>query len=307
MFFLTEILGLDLLLLGETPAFRSFSIKDRNPVSGVYKKNRQLEAPNHAMSIIHGRLIRYLRSLQIQLPYATACRPGDSPLKNVENHRNSRFFFLLDLRSAYRGVDMKMLAEALCREDARLQEHVPEVQEFLEQYCRSQFGGLATGAPASPDLFNLYCASLLDEPIGSRTKGWTYTRYLDDLTISGDMPISRKMREDIRDIVGRAGFDVNHTKAQVLDLRKGQIAINGVGLEFGGRIFVPRSYVTHVTGLLHAALLGDESVRFQVEGAMGVFKQITGRKNQNRTEQRVLTLYKKFRRGTQYKRKKAMP
>lgn len=292
------VLGLepDPRLLGGTPAFRVFAIKDRNPLSQTTKRIRLLEAPNEQMRIIHGRLIRDLRALKIEQPYATACRSGDSPLKNVERHKRSEFFYLLDLRRAYQSIDIEKLAEILCRVDPELMNMHTSVQAFLEQRCMSRFGGLATGAPASPDLFNLYCAFLVDEKIGILCveHNLTYTRYLDDLTISGNEPIRRRIRKEAREIIEQAGFGVNHGKVKLLDLAKGPITINGVGLELGGRVFVPRFYVRYLSELLKLGIQGDLSLAPKIAGSMGVFLGLTYWRTPNRTEQRLLQMYEQF-------------
>lgn len=256
-----------------------------------------MEAPNQPMRIIHGRLIGYLRDLPIRFLHATACRPGNSPLKNAERHRKSRFFFLLDLKDAYRAVQAERLVQVLCGADERIADP-EEVRVFLEQYCMSQLGGLAMGAPASPDLFNLYCAVLLDQELGefSAQRKVTYTRYLDDLTFSADAPFSREARKRIRAVIQGAGFQVNHAKAELKDLSKGSVFINGVGLSLGGRIFVPRFYTHYLQGLLHQVLKGEVWLRPKVDGSMGVFLGLTNRRAPNKTEKRVLRLYQKVRR-----------
>jgi len=286
-------------LLGGNPAFRTFVFIDENPLGGTVKI-RRLEAPNFPMRVIHWGLIQRLRSLKIPMPYATACRPGDSPRKNVEHHRYSRWFFALDLKSAYRQVDPKKLAEILCVLDPALNGQQREAENFLHQYCMSQFGGLPIGAPASPDFFNRFCAVVLDEPLGKLCEehGWEYTRYLDDLTIScrSNPPTRRVGRPEIRAIIEEAGFQVNHLKVQVHDLAFGPIFLNGIGLELGGRIFVPQWFVDHVRGLLFEGLRGDLTLRPKIDGAMGVFLSTADRRNVTATEKKIIRLHQQFRR-----------
>lgn len=301
MSFENLILDLELSpqLLGGAPAFRHFVHTDRNPLGGTVKI-RRLEAPNDPMRIIHWRLIRHLRSLKVAMPHATACRPGDSPRKNVERHKDSRYFFVLDLKSAYRQVEMKRLARILCAVEPELNGQEKEALGFLEQYCMSQFGGLPMGAPASPDLFNLYCAMVLDRRLGElyNKQGWTYTRYLDDLIIScvSDPPTRRVGRSAIRAIVEEAGFKINHQKAQLRDLTFGPIFLNGIGLECGGRIFVPQWFVGHVRGLLLQGLQGDFTLRPKINGAMGVFLGTVDRRSLTTTERKIVGLHQRFRR-----------
>ena len=294
MAFENLVLGIDFL---DEPTFLSGSLKDINPLSGVQTR-RHLDKPNDAMRVIHHRLQTYLRHLSIEQPYATGCLPNCSPRKNVAIHRKNRFFYLIDLRRAYRSVKVTKLAKVLCEADPSLNGQRKEVKAFLEKYCMSRFGGLATGAPASPDLFNLYCLYLIDKPLEMllSENNLTYTRYLDDLTFSASEPITRKQRRAIREVIQKAGFDVHHLKSEVSDLQKGPIFINGIGLELGGRIFVPRDFINFLRGLIHKGLRGQFELWPQIEGGMSVFKGIIKGRKLNQTEAEILGKYKEFRR-----------
>lgn len=281
--------------LGE-PAFVIGRRRDVNPLSRLVEM-RILEIPNESMRRIHGRLLSYLRSLPLEYRFATGCRPGDSPRKNVERHRGNRFFYLVDLKKAYRQVKVERLAEILCQTDSELNGQDGRVTSFLENYCRSRFGGLVMGASASQDLFNLYCLVLLDNPLEELVKryGLTYTRYLDDLTFSSGEPIGRVKRKQIRGIIQEAGFPISHRKARVYDLRKGTIVINGVGLEYGGRIFVPGYFVNFLRGLLHRGVQNPLQWQSEIAGAMGVFKGLIDPYNLTETEKKILEEYRQFR------------
>jgi hypothetical protein len=286
--------GLD--ILSEAPSFEIIIRSDINPL-GRSKKRRIIEAPNEAMRIVHYRLREYLRSLPVKYSFATGSRPGNSPLKNVERHRQNRFFFLLDLIDAYHNIDLERLAVILCSIDPELTDQEIEVTAFLKRYCLSSLGGLAIGAPASPDFFNLYCAVTIDEPLSQlcREYGLTYTRYLDDLTLSSNKVIGRVKRKRIRDIIEQAGFTTHHRKAKVYDLRIGTIVITGVGLEYGGRMFLPRYFLRYLRGLLNLGMEDPIGLRHQIEGAMGVFRGLTKRRR-NEIEQDIVRRYRRFRR-----------
>lgn len=283
-------------LLGGNPVFRSIVFRDVNPLSGK-TKSRRLDMPNQAMSIIHRRLKYYLRNLNPDYPYATAFRPGDSTLKNVKRHAHNRFFYLLDFRHAYQGVNIKKLAQALCEASPELRALVSEAQVFLEKYCTSIYGGLPTGAPSSQDLFNLYCNFVLDRQLAMlcAQQGLTYTRYSDDLAFSSKHFISISVRRKIRDTIEEAGFTINHSKSELRDLAKGSICMNGVGLQLGGRIFTPRPFLRHTRGLLHKGIRGRTDLEPKIAGAMSVVLSSTDRRNPNCTEMKVLQMRQKFR------------
>lgn len=279
------------------PGFRQFPLGDVNPLGGTAKR-RLISDPNNAMRMLHGRLIRYLRSLQVNLQLAMGARPGKSPRHNAGVHGGHRYLYLTDISDAYGSVNGGRLAEVLCALDGRLAGEERAVSQFLERYCLSPRGGLAVGFPASPDLFNIYAAVLIDGPLAEYclANHLTVTRYLDDVTISADHPIGKVKRRKVREILRNAGFSVNHKKSFVLDLRKGTTVVTGIGLNQDGRLFIPRHFLSKVRGLLLLARNNPIAFKQRIAGAMGVFFSARPRRGSfNRTERKILSLYWDFR------------
>lgn len=283
--------------LPSAPAFVDFFLTDRNPLGGVSKK-RRLSKPNDAMRMLHTRLRKYLRPFVRRFPCATGGVPKSSPRVNAGRHRYNRYFFLTDLHDAYHNVDGQKLAGILCDLDPHLSEKSEEVFRFLEQYCLDPKGGLVVGAPASPDLFNIYAGKLLDELFAPLCEQYrlTYSRYLDDLAFSSREPIGEKKRKKLRSIVCAAGFAISDHKTHVVDLAKGPVIITGVGVEFGGRIFLPRHYLRTIRGLIHLTMRTGEVPEHTIHGMMGVFWSSSHRHNLNRTEAKLLHAYRHYQR-----------
>ena len=82
---------------------------------------------------------------------------------------------------------------------------------------------------------------------------------------------------------------MNHRKSKVRDLKKGPIVITGIGLEFGGRLFVPSHYRRKIKGLLHNAVKGNIP-RPVIDGHMGVLKSIP-RFYSTRVVEKILDIY----------------
>lgn len=260
-----------------SPGFSTFYIDDRNNLSGQSKR-RLIEQPNAAMRLVHKRLRQVLRCHVDDLPYATGAIKGWSPLRNVQAHGDNQYFFLTDIHGAYEQVDMSRLAEVLFQLIPDLADDAAEVETFLRRYCQSERGGLATGAPASTDLYNLYAAVLLDQPLSTycAERGITYTRYLDDLTFSSKVPFGKTKRPAMLEIISAAGFGVSDRKTQVLDLAKGAIVINGIGLAPNGRVFLPRWFLREIDALLNRALKYGDVLPGRVTGMIGVFWSVVG-------------------------------
>jgi hypothetical protein len=174
--------------------------------------------------------------------------------------------------------------------------------DYLKRYCQSEEGGLVTGGPASPDLFNLFAECVIDSRlryVATECHNLVYTRYLDDLTFSSDNVIGGKKRKQIREVLVSAGFNINHAKSKVLDLAKTHQAavINGVGIERSGRFFLPRKALRELELLLHRASSLVEAGglplpdQYVIHGKMGVFESLTSKTHSTNREKRVLEIY----------------
>ena len=294
----------------ESPSFEQFTLQDINPVSGNVK-TRKISNPNPSMREIHRRIIQAVQDLDLWNFHSF-----ESPYSNASKHIGSRYFYQTDLKDAYGSVSLEKLVEIIV--SLRPEWKQDDVREILTSYCFEKSGGLIVGAPASPKLFNIYANHKIDRPL---LKLWPYmrddmgqilrkyyTRYIDDLTFSSLDPISGNTRRMIRGVIEEAGFKINHRKSNVLDLVKGPIVITGVGLEWrphrSARLFLPRHYLKRMFGLLHLTLKGDPRVSHsQVEGLMGVFHGVFGRKYEHSngivqftaTEEKFLRMYWTYR------------
>jgi hypothetical protein len=247
----------------ETPAFT-------NTARHIDGKRRLIAEPNEAMRALHGRILRRLarlaRSPQLLRSSFGGMR-GRSALENACWHHRNKHVYQLDIRNAYGSVELARLAGTLHSLDYTLGDS-RDILRFLLAYCAGEEGGLATGGSASPALFDLYCAQNIDTRIRNDFPRATYTRYLDDLTVSSAHPIPRIMRKRIRAIVSGAGFAVSHHKSHLAELGVDPVTITGVVLtaygtvrptdEFLGKIFMAlrkpkkaadESYIRSLAGL----------------------------------------------------------
>ncbi len=291
---------------------RQAGYRDRNPLGGGSgtTKRRTIYAPNDAMRAIHQGLVVYLRKLREHHISEQIAPTYRSPFKNIVPHRKQRFFFLLDIHDAYGSVDLDRMVGVLCSFDGSLTRNKQELKRYLQRYCLSKEGGLATGAPASVDLFDLYAGRLVDEPLWEFLRTHVaqccgeiprYTRYLDDLTISSNRPLGASLRYRIKRIIRDAGFTLSRKKVSPpLDLRKGPVTITGLRLEWGGRIFTPRYYLKEFRARLRRAIAtrqfqGDYSIE-QMAGMYGVFwSGVDRQKPFTILEQRLIDLWKTYR------------
>jgi len=279
----------------EAARFHSFKLRDINPL-GKTIKERVIYAPNDAMRAVHRELLLFLRGLEIDLPYATGGMPGSNPLENVKRHAQNRYFYLLDIHSFYSSIKGELLGPTICSLSSALDSAENEFQSILERFCLTPEGSLMTGAPTSPDLANLFAGELLDKPLGelARRYGLTYTRYLDDMTFSSSWDvIGKKKRWAIRKAILDTGFSISHHKSRIYDLRQAPIVITGVGLDFGGKAFLPRHFLRKIRQVMYLAIIGKVDPA-KVHGMMVAFWASTGKRSLNLTELRLVRKYRKF-------------
>lgn len=287
--------------------------EDINPLSGT-RKIRLIGKPNKSMKNAHREILYDLTSLRVKMPYATGGLKGSSILKDVASHAGAIHIYMTDISDAFPSVTLEAMSNRLY-----LLEHgnasLEQVSSLLQRFCMvpEEVGkGLVVGGPASNYLFNLLTAHLIDSRISGLLtdeqlpQGWRYTRYFDDIKVS--LPFDLKpmhwaeIRRKIRRVITDAGFEISHKKSRVLDLRKGSVNLNGVGLDIDGRIFLPRSYLRETRRLIdeltrQEASRDNRKVR-SVCGRFAHVRQFIGHPNAqlNNTDRMLLDSILKFER-----------
>lgn len=111
---------------------------------------------------------------------------------------------------------------------------------------------LVQGAPTSPALANLVAWSLDRRLMGlAKARGFTYTRYADDLVFSGDDPAAaRDLRIVVERIIPDESFTVNRAKTKVARQSARQIV---TGLVVNEQVNTPRSLRRQLRAILHNA------------------------------------------------------
>ncbi len=118
---------------------------------------------------------------------------------------------------------------------------------------------LIQGAPTSPALANLACWRMDKRLTGLATKhGFTYTRYADDLTFSGDAAEGAlRILGSARRIIRDEGFEVNPAKTRLYRRSSRQVV---TGLVVNDQVSTPRALRRRLRAILHnAAQSGLES------------------------------------------------
>lgn len=159
-------------------------------------------------------------------------RPGRSIVTNARPHVGQAVVLNLDLRDFFpsigyarvKGVfvglgyseQVATVLALLCTETPTEEVHVDGQRYFVAAGPRC----LPQGAPSSPQLTNLLCRRLDRRLQGAAAKlGFSYTRYADDLTFSGDEQARARLGKllwRVKAIVADEGFTLHPDKQRVM-------------------------------------------------------------------------------------------
>ncbi|MFA5926889.1 MAG: reverse transcriptase domain-containing protein [Patescibacteria group bacterium] len=285
----------------EEPTFRFFRKLAVNPISGR-KKWRTIGEPNDTMRRVHAEIKRYIRRLWRRPYWAVrfgSVKMSSAPaLLRTHLRLGNRYYVSMDIASAFESIDGTKLAETICDVDPQYTGKQEEVLTFLQRYCLHRNGGLVVGAPASNYWFELYLKVHLDPAIRTLCQKYRlhYTRFADDLLFSSRFPVGRRKRATLAAAIRSVGFRLSCHKCQVLDLKKGDVFINGIGIHPDGTTFLKRSKVKELCCMLRQALGESHPKHNVISGSMSTFFAFTGkRRPQSRLEKELISLYDQYR------------
>ncbi len=214
---------------------------------------RVIHAPDDSLKNVQRAINRRFLS-QIPLPNeCTGFRPGKSILSNTLPHCGRRFVFNIDIEDFFATIPSERVLALFLR----LGFSFPVACVLTE--LTTFMGSLPQGAPSSPYLANLICYSLDTEMADyCRSKGWNYTRYCDDITISGDTRFSLAEMRMIGEILEAEGFKLNMRKTRFLRRNSAQIVS---GLVVNRKPNLPREKRRMIRAMFHQASVNPEKYK----------------------------------------------
>ncbi|MFO7539876.1 MAG: reverse transcriptase family protein [Chloroflexota bacterium] len=229
---------------------------------------RVILAPKAQLKTIQRQILAGILERVPTHPQAHGFVNGRSIVTNATPHVGQPYVLNLDLKEFFptityarvRGLFSslgypKAVAGSLallCTADDRRLENKPIDGKDATCYISQGMNTLIQGAPTSPAISNLIARRLDARLHGlARSKGFTYTRYADDLTFSGP---SREQALRILDvaqrIIGDEGFVVNQEKTRLYPQSTRQIV---TGIVVNDQVGTPRQLRRRIRAILHNA------------------------------------------------------
>lgn len=169
---------------------------------------RPIDSPNAELKAIQKWILRNILSCLKPSPYAKGFILGKSIYDNAKPHYNKQYILSLDLNNFFGTVKASHVFSIFHSIG-----YSKEISYLLTSICTLD-GVLPQGAPTSPYLSNLVCLRL-DHRIGKYcdNKALTYTRYADDVCISGNkLSVIKKAQVTIKKIIINEGYTINKRK-----------------------------------------------------------------------------------------------
>lgn len=215
---------------------------------------RTIVAPDNELKNIQRAILKYLECLFVPNVNAMGFIRGKSIRNNAARHIGKNCVINLDLENFFPSITKKMLKTALQRE---LSDYIKS-NEAINTICslctiplESNTEVLAQGAPSSPFLSNVVMKEFdNDAEEFCRSKGFVYTRYADDLTISldGSEKEALSLLSYFRQLIKGYGLKINESKIKILTKGK---RMEVTGIITNEKLNLSRKFVKQLRVLLH--------------------------------------------------------
>ncbi|WP_055669441.1 retron St85 family RNA-directed DNA polymerase [Desnuesiella massiliensis] len=211
--------------------YKKFSIRKKNG------GDRIISIPNIRLRCIQRWILdNIIYNIRVS-ENVTGFIPNKSIVDNARAHVDSDAILALDIKDFFPSISFDKIFRLF-----NYYGYTTEISYCLARICTLN-NTLPQGAPTSPYLANIVCKKM-DKRISSLSKkiGAKYTRYADDITISGKKNITSYSKL-IKDIIRDEGFLVNNEKTRVMYRNRQQRV---TGLIVNKKITVPKEKIRYL-------------------------------------------------------------
>lgn len=209
---------------------------------------RRISAPRLFLKTIQYWLLDYILWRLPQHPCSHAYRVGRSIVTNAQMHVGKKYVANVDIKDFFPSIQSEAIARILQTHGCG-----PKLASAVARLT-SLGNGLPQGAPTSPVLSNVYLIDV-DASISRycEMRKMVYTRYADDIAISGDQKESILAAiDELREHLAEKCLVLNEKKTRIAS-RGGQQKVTGVVVNEKAQ--PPRAYRRRVRAMVHQARL----------------------------------------------------
>lgn len=208
--------------------YHNISIPKRNG------NERILTVPNKKLKFLQKYILKNIISKFKISKYATAYYKGATLADNAKPHINKKYLLKIDLADFFDSITFTMIYSSIFN-----RKYFPkQIGAMLTTFCCFE-DVLPQGAPTSPTISNLVMKNF-DEHFGKWCKNhiFSYTRYCDDITISGDDNVYLAYLK-AKSTLENMGFQINNNKTHIITNGNCQSV---TGLTVNKKVTVSRNY-----------------------------------------------------------------
>ncbi|HIC7214027.1 reverse transcriptase family protein [Burkholderia stabilis] len=233
---LSVILGVSLDKLLElsrrTDNYKLFQKEDVDPFARHHRRRRDIQEPKAALKKIHERVAKLLKFVRVPTYLHSAIKGVSYRTNALEHAEHGVSILTMDIADFYPSTGASRVFNFF----RDVLECAPDVSRLMAKLLTWR-GVLATGSPASP-LLSFHCnRPMFDEIAAIAVKsGFTFTCYVDDITLSG-VSVRRGLAGEITRIARRHGHRVKENKTRFYCAGRAGI-VTGVVIE-NGLVSVP--------------------------------------------------------------------
>ena len=215
---------------------------------------RQINAPTNRLKYIQKQILHTILEKFPVSEYATAYKRGTPITANAIPHKNRKYLLKMDLEDFFGSITFIQVY----RNVFNTRYFPKQIGTILTELCCKD-DVLPQGAPTSPMLSNLVMRHF-DDTIGNwcKKRGISYTRYSDDMTFSGDVPLYF-VYEKVCRILKKMGFEINEKKTHFITNASRQTV---TGLTVNDEVRIPADYKRKLRQEVYYAL------KYTVEGSL---------------------------------------
>ncbi|MCO8189146.1 retron St85 family RNA-directed DNA polymerase [Streptococcus suis] len=195
---------------------------------------RELTVPSKNIKKIQRWILEFILYSNLCDDCVTGFIPTKSIVENALPHLGHDYIYKFDLKDFFPSIPRSKVFYLF-----KNLGYTAELSNYLASFCCYN-DSLPQGAPTSPYIANLICKRLDNRlKILCERNGFTYTRYADDITVSGDFKIVH-FRNLFETIIEDSGFTINELKTKLI--RNGQRKIV-TGVVVNEKPTISRDYI----------------------------------------------------------------